>query len=377
MRNPQAAAAAAAGAAAASAAAGQGPRGGGGGGGGGGGRGGGRGGGGAPGGGGGGLLDRFAPKSVRQAAREAAEDAKRDEAFKAVFQPSVAQVGARSRGPAARVLLWGWPGVPLPAIPKRAGGSSPPRRPPPAQPPPQIAAMADELDRPKVVGADDDGETAGRPAAVGAVGRGSGGRFRAWSRRRPGSKSAGGGQTPSPPHSAGPCRRLRPVGHRRRRAGRQEGRQARRRRRGRRRCAAWGRGRARPGPARRGSACRLSTPHEPPTLGRLARAGGKRGGGGGGGGGGGEEGEEGALAEDEVPEDIYKGEVDELRPQAPDEVGGRFLGRGTGRWRRRTHPCTPDARQAAYLTSRLPAHPPSRPPPPPPSPRLSECPLGV
>jgi hypothetical protein len=83
MRNPQAAAAAAAGAAAASAAAG--PRG--------------RGGGAAPRGGGGpglglgGAMDRFAPKSVRQAVREAAEDAKRDEAFKAVFQPSAAQVG--------------------------------------------------------------------------------------------------------------------------------------------------------------------------------------------------------------------------------------------------------------------------------------------
>jgi len=48
----------------------------------------------------------------------------------------------------------------------------------------------------------------------------------------------------------------------------------------------------------------------------------KRSGGGGGGGNEGDEGDEGALHEDEVPEDIYKGEVDELRPQAPDEVRG-------------------------------------------------------
>ncbi len=41
------------------------------------------------------------------------------------------------------------------------------------------------------------------------------------------------------------------------------------------------------------------------------------------------DGDEG-LAEDEVPEDIYKGEVDELRPQAPDEVRGRGGARADG-----------------------------------------------
>ncbi|GBG00439.1 hypothetical protein Rsub_13095 [Raphidocelis subcapitata] len=186
MRNPQAAAAAAGAAAAASAAQGGAARG----------RPGAfaaaRPGGGLGGGGGGelGLLDRFAPKSMRRAAKEAAEDAKRDEAFKAVFQPSAAQ----------------------------------------------IAAMADEMDRPKVVGADDEdyndyelfGTDDDEPAGKKGGRRGGGGR-------------GGGG------------------------------------------------------------------------------AGGKRGDGGGDGDGEDADGE-GALAEDEVPEDIYQGEVDELRPQAPDEA---------------------------------------------------------
>lgn len=90
MRNPQAAAAAAAGAAAAASAAAPGARG--------------RGGGAAARGSGGGIggsgLDRFAPKSMRRAEREKADDAIRDEAFRAVFNPSAAQASVYT-------TLWG------------------------------------------------------------------------------------------------------------------------------------------------------------------------------------------------------------------------------------------------------------------------------
>ncbi|KAI8471604.1 MAG: hypothetical protein J3K34DRAFT_506246 [Monoraphidium minutum] len=181
MRDP-AASAAAAGAAAAAAAAG---------------RGGGRGrGGGAPPPAGGGGLDRFAPKSARRAAMEAVDDAVKDEQFKAAYQPSAAQ---------ARRGAW------------------------------RIAAMADELDRPKVVGAEDEDEE-----------------YNLW------------GTDDDEP------------GGSKRRGGRRGG-------------------------------------------GRAGGGGGSRRRGDGGGDGGSDDGEGGALGEDEVPEDIYKGEVDELRPQAPDE----------------------------------------------------------